>query len=166
MAVGSFRHKVLLGQGPPQLLQDFIRLKMPSTSSTKAPKGFPGMAAKVAFCLSKPGVPQHRNLETYWHGSIRAKMPARKVVRAKSLLRIFLALQPGLLVSLHLVCQPESALSRGGGVLIPRLPRANMGARVEYIILYSLWHNHSTENPLMASDWLTGYVMQRLFPAL
>ena len=72
------------------------------------------MGAKVAICLFKPGVPPHRNIGTFWHGSTNAKN-AKKVVRAKSLLRVFLALQPWLLVSLSLVCPHESAHSRGGG---------------------------------------------------
>ena len=127
------------------------------------------MAAKVAVCLPKPGVPPHRNLGTYWYGSMNAKN-ARKMVRAKSLLMVFLTLQHWLLVSLHLVCPPESAhsrggrvliprVSRGGGVLIQRLSRAKHVSRTEFSTLCTPWHNHSTQNPLEASDWLTNWVM-------
>ena len=134
---------------------------MPFSSSTKALNRFPGIAAKVAVCLSKPRVPPHRNLGTYWHGATNVQN-ARKLVRAK-FHRVFLTLQPWLLVSLCLVCPPESAHSRGGGFLILRLLRANLASKTKYSVLYTLWHNHSTQNPLIASDWLANCPLNATF---
>ena len=53
----------------------------------------------------------------------------------------------------NLVCSPESAHSLGGGVLLPRLPRANLPSWMAYRSLYTLINREITQNPLFT---LTG----------
>ena len=83
---------------------------MPSTNKPRLYTGFPGIAAEMAVCLPKPGVPPCRNPGTFCHGSTNAKMPEKWSVPGPYL-GVFLALQLWLLVSLLLVCSPKSTRS-------------------------------------------------------
>ena len=88
------------------------------------------------------------------------------VVRAKFLLRIFLAFQPRLFVSLHLVCHLSPLTPEEVGSLF-KVPNSQPGLQngMQHFI-YFILHNYSTQNPLVASDWLTMLIMRRPFPIL